>query len=110
MRSPEWWARRRSWAAAESAQLASAPIRCRGCQRRWRVEEGDLHHCDYDRLGAELHEDLWPMCRSCHTALHTLLESFAGYRRMHRRLANELALAAMLGNTGDGVAELRSAL
>lgn len=36
------------------------------------TEDLDYHHKTYDRLGAEDLDDLTPLCRRCHAALHTL--------------------------------------
>lgn len=90
-----WRARRAAWAGWAEGQLASEPIRCLVCRQPWRLHRDDLHHCDYDRLGHEADEDLWPLCRRCHTELHDLLQAFRGYRRMPKRQANHLALAAL---------------
>lgn len=34
--------------------------------------EVDLHHCTYERVGAERLDDLRPLCRRCHNAVHVL--------------------------------------
>ena len=109
--SDQWRARREAWAAWRAGGLFGKPIRCYGCREAWILERDDLHHCDYDRLGAEANEDLWPMCRSCHEKLHQLLHAFPSYRRMPRRQANTLALGALSANPGDdGLTSLRDAL
>lgn len=113
--SAAWYQRRDEWARDEAARLAPAPIRCRGgCGREWSVERDDLHHCDYTRLGAEAHEDLWGMCRHCHTALHDVLDSSRSWRRLTRPNADLLALAIVQGRSGPApasrVAGLRDAL
>ncbi|MFF8819121.1 HNH endonuclease [Leucobacter sp. NPDC015123] len=54
---------------------AGGTIVCLGCGKPWKLKQDDLHHITYDRLGAEEHEDLWPLCRGCHTLIHDLLTS-----------------------------------
>ena len=115
MASPAWFRRRDEWAREEAARLAPAPIRCRGgCGREWSPERDDLHHCDYDRLGDETHEDLWGMCRTCHTQLHDLLDSSKSWRKLPRRTANLHAIAILQSRTTAApvsrVAGLRDAL
>ena len=40
--------------------------KCEGCGGRW----VNLHHVNYERLGAELDEDVVPLCRDCHEYVH----------------------------------------
>lgn len=103
MKSPDWWRRRHQW-AEEELRLASSPdgIKCFGCSRLWRLSQDDLHHVTYDRLGHEDHEDLWPLCRGCHTLLHDLLASTGSWRKLSRRLGNQLAIG-VLRDTIDGL-------
>jgi 5-methylcytosine-specific restriction endonuclease McrA len=109
--SDRWRARREAWAAWQRERLSGEPIRCYSCREVWALERDDLHHCDYDRLGAEANEDLWPLCRPCHENLHQLLRLFPSYRRMPRRQANTLALGALSTDFGDdGLTALRDAL
>ena len=90
--SPKWFARRARWEKDELARTAG-PVTCvGGCGRPWRLNADDLHHCSYDRLGDEYHEDLWPMCRSCHTELHQVLDSSKSWRKLNRASANRQAL------------------
>lgn len=47
--------------------------------RRWQCVCGErkflqLHHVTYERLGAERLEDLRPLCQTCHTLLHQLVD------------------------------------
>ncbi|SDQ15196.1 hypothetical protein SAMN04488565_0924 [Leucobacter chromiiresistens] len=96
--SAKWYSRRARWALEESTRIAPALILCRGrCGNAWNVDRDDLHHCVYDRLGDEAHEDLWPMCRSCHTRLHELLDSSRSWRKLPKRQANRQALAILAG-------------
>lgn len=94
--SPKWFHRREAWAREEAAQRGSDVIVCAGgCGAEWTVRRGDLHHRSYDRLGEEAHEDLWPMCRPCHTRLHDIIDSTRSWRRLPRELANDRALAVV---------------
>lgn len=90
MASPAWYARRERW--AEETLAAGHELRCQGCTRAWSLDTGDLHHCDYSRLGQEAHRDLWPLCRACHTRLHTLMDSSKTWRKLPYRQRNNLAL------------------
>lgn len=92
--SAEWYRRRVRWVEEETQLIpAGAGIDCLGCLKPWVLARDDLHHVDYARLGAEAHEDLWPLCRNCHTALHELMRSTSTWRKLPRRIANTVALA-----------------
>ena len=94
--SATWFARRAQWAAEELARTSPGPIRCKGgCGKVWRADRDDLHHFDYTRLGNEAHDDLWAMCRPCHTRIHELIESSRSWRKLPKRQANLQALAFM---------------
>jgi 5-methylcytosine-specific restriction endonuclease McrA len=88
MRSPQWSERRRRWVKEWKSYAAThrsgAAPQCRVCGRLWTLKSGDLHHLHYDRLGAELFEDLVPLCRPHHEALHQLYDTSADWRRMGR--------------------------
>lgn len=93
IKSPEWFARRVRWFEEEIELSGTASITCLGgCGRKWKLSQGDLHHCSYDRLGNEAHEDLWPLCRACHDDVHYLLDSTRSWRKLDRQLANQQAL------------------
>lgn len=99
--SAAWFRRRDEWAVAEAARVAPSPVLCRGgCGTVWNVTRDDLHHLDYSRLGNEAHEDLWAMCRSCHNALHRLIESTKSWRRLPKRQANMQGIAVLAARTG----------
>lgn len=91
--SPTWHRRRVAWAQHER-ELHGPTILCAVCGQPWDEAIDDLHHIDYQRLGAELHADLKPLHRTCHDAIHTLLE-LPAYRRISKRHANLTALAAL---------------
>lgn len=93
IKSPAWFARRIKWVEEEIELGGGVKISClAGCGREWTLSRGDLHHCNYDRLGNEAHEDLWPLCRACHDDVHHLLDSTKSWRKLNRQLANNQAL------------------
>lgn len=55
------------WAALRVCALERDCGRCRGCGTRANLT---VHHETYDRLGAELLEDLATLCGRCHQRLH----------------------------------------
>ena len=59
-----------------------------------------MHHASYDRLGNEAHEDLWPLCRPCHTNLHDVLDSTKSWRKLSRLVANTHALSIVQRDRG----------
>lgn len=96
MRSGRWFRRRATW-VGEHAERGGDKPRCVGCDEAWTLS-GDMHHCDYDRLGEESYEDLWPMCRACHTELHTILDgqkfnTSVSYRQRNGEALNALRAA-----------------
>lgn len=104
MASPKWFARRERWALEEQRRSGKPGIRCRGgCGTVWGLNRGDLHHRSYEHLGNETHEDLWPLCRPCHTQLHQVLGSTRSWRKLPRQLANEQALAVVQARVLDDV-------
>lgn len=88
IRSGGWFRRREQW-----AEQADSPTYCYGgCGTVWDVNRDDMHHNTYVRLGDEAHADLWPMCRSCHDDLHTLIASSPSWRKLGFKQANHLAI------------------
>lgn len=105
--SPKWFARREQWAEEEMRLSGGDALSCRAdCGRTWSLDRGDLHHCNYDRLGNEAHEDLWALCRACHDTIHRLLDSTRSWRKLDRQLANQQALRIL--QTRHGSSEVRS--
>jgi len=86
MSSPRWRARRHKWLREYVRRFGTAPV-CACCRRGWTLRD-DLHHLSYDRLGNERHEDLLPMCRTCHRALHRILDTSPHWRAMPRSTAS----------------------
>ena len=69
----EVYLRSEDWKNLRAAVLA-APIwqgRCWICQHK---KKRDVHHLRYRRLYNVRLSDLIPLCRTCHTTLHTLLK------------------------------------
>lgn len=100
--SPAWYRRREEWLAewhaaneARPAGERQAEPACRVCDRPWTERTGDLHHVTYDRLGAELFDDLVSLCREHHTALHDLYDQSPAWRRLGRRAATHGIIAAL---------------
>lgn len=69
MASGRWFARRDRW-VAEETDTAGAVV-CAVCGDPW----DDLHHMTYARMGSERHDDLVPLCREHHDALHRAYEA-----------------------------------
>lgn len=69
----------------------------KGCWACGRTKDIHLHHHTYERLGAELDEDLVPLCEVCHTNVHrrhkgkkgaeTLTESTLLYIEERRKMS-----------------------
>jgi 5-methylcytosine-specific restriction endonuclease McrA len=62
---------------------------CVVCGRAWELAQDDLHHHTYDRLTAELFEDLAPLCRSCHGLVHDTIRSSRHWSRMRDVAASQ---------------------
>jgi hypothetical protein len=93
MASQQWFARRERWEMEWVARHGTEP-HCLICDVEWALCD-DLHHRTYDRLGCEGHQDLIPLCRSCHGALHRILETDRSWRRLNRAQATDLILLAL---------------
>ncbi len=98
LRSPAWFARRARWFRDAAAR---GPIVCALCELAADPAELDLHHLDYRGVtrtssgwvAAEPDEDLTPMHRPCHDALHRLIDRDRVLRRHRsRRDATRLAI------------------
>ena len=94
MTSAAWLAHRRQWHAAWVAHYGEPP-RCVSCGEPWALRHGDLHHRNYDRLGAERDCDLIPLDRACHDRLHAILESTPAWRRLGREHATDVIVARL---------------
>ena len=94
MDSLGWFRRREAWEAAWIASHGVAPA-CAACGGEWNLQQGDLHHRSYDRLGSESNGDLIAMCRPCHMQLHAIMEGSPAWRRLPRTQATDLLVARM---------------
>lgn len=70
IKSPRWRARREQWEQEHLQAHPGTVVQCFLCGDDWKLTRDDMHHCSYDRFESELHEDLWPLHRGCHSALH----------------------------------------
>lgn len=100
IQSAEWFRRRDIWAVEELRRREGELISCLGCYSPWLVRRDDMHHASYDRLGNEAHEDLWPLCRTCHTNLHDVLDSTKSWKKLSRLVANTHALTIVQRDRG----------
>ena len=94
MASDAWQQRRRRWADTWASAHGQPPT-CAACGGPWSICHGDLHHRSYRHLGAEHHNDLVALCRSCHHRLHQLIESTPAWRRLGRPRATDTAIAVL---------------
>jgi 5-methylcytosine-specific restriction endonuclease McrA len=94
MESEAWQLRRQQWLNSWTARHDRPPA-CAICGCPWTLAHGDLHHRSYRRLGQETTADLVPLCRACHTQVHTLLESSPPWRRLDRAQATDMIVALL---------------
>jgi hypothetical protein len=80
MASPEWRALRAAWLEEWRRRHRVEPT-CVICDGPWTLRD-DLHHRSYVRLGTEVFEDLLPMHRSCHEAVHRIWEHSPAWRKL----------------------------
>jgi hypothetical protein len=83
--SPQWQARRRAWLRRYRASHGTDPA-CVVCGKPWTLDD-DLHHASYTNLGHEHDDDLIPVDRGCHEALHRILDTSRAWRAMPRTAA-----------------------
>ena len=105
--SRTWQARRKRWYAAELTIAGTAPT-CLVCGKRWTLKTEHLHHVTYMRLALEEHEDLIPLCRRDHHALHVILEAQPGWRSLGRDAATVGIIARLRDrHTATGTSQSR---
>ncbi len=92
--SPDWHARLRAWHATWIDRHGTDPV-CQACDAPWTLIHGDLHHRTYVRLGAERFDDLVPLCRADHAALHDILDTAVGWRHLGRPAATAGIIAIL---------------
>lgn len=86
--SPAWRAVRHGWLDEFRLRNDVEPS-CEVCGRDWELARDDLHHHTYDRLTAELFEDLAPLCRPCHGLVHDTIRSSRHWSRMRDVAASQ---------------------
>lgn len=64
-----------TWKNFKLRYYADHPRRCSACGVDGQV---DLHHMTYERIGREWDDDVVPLCRHCHYAVHTQHRSSNG--------------------------------
>jgi len=73
---PEWRIKYETYMSSEAWKRTKAHFLAvygqRGCKACGRTDEIALHHRTYDRLGAELMDDLVAVCPTCHQGIHDL--------------------------------------
>jgi hypothetical protein len=95
MTSAAWSQRRQQWLEEWQAAHDGNDPCCAVCAAPWTLHHGCLHHRSYQRLGAEHHDDLTPLCAADHRHLHVLLESIPGWRRLPRHQATDILVAVL---------------
>ena len=86
--SAAWRAVRLGWLDEFRLRTCGEPT-CEVCGRDWELARDDLHHHTYDRLTAELFEDLAPLCRSCHGLVHDTIRNSRHWSRMRDGAASQ---------------------
>lgn len=94
MASPAWCARRQAWRAEQVARTGAEPV-CEVCSAPWTLRSGDLHHRNYRHLGAEGHDELVALCRSCHESLHAIWDASPAWRALGRAQATAGIVAGL---------------
>jgi hypothetical protein len=91
--SAQWQYRRRAWLEGYRLEHEADPI-CAVCGTPWTLDE-DLHHASYSNLGHERDQDLIPMDRAYHEALHQILDRSRAWRAMPRSAATAGIVAVL---------------
>jgi 5-methylcytosine-specific restriction endonuclease McrA len=94
MASRAWLGLRAKWGGNFVAVFGIEPT-CAACKGPWTLQNGDLHHRHYDRLGHEHFKDLVPLCRTCHDRVHRILESTPAWGRMSRAQASDVIVGRL---------------
>jgi hypothetical protein len=91
--SPRWHARRRTWLRRYRESHGTDPV-CVVCSKPWTLDD-DLHHTSYTNLGHERDNELTPLCRACHEAMHRILDTSRAWRTMPRTAATAGIIAIL---------------
>ena len=100
MSSPAWYRRRRRWLSEFRAAAGEDPV-CVVCGEAWQLSRDDLHHRSYRRLGREDFGDLVPMCRTCHSRLHVLLDKNPEWHHFRHEQATDLLISYLRKEKGN---------
>ena len=87
----------------EHQEREVGPPTCAVCSDPWEPKRDDLHHHDYSRLGRERFEDLVPLCRDDHDAVHEHMRSKNWRRHGHAAASRSIVarLKAARRHTSD---------
>ena len=90
MHSAAWTRGRNRWLEQHYTRSEEPPV-CVVCG----AGRFELHHLDYDRLGRETYDDLLPLCREHHRALHDAWDASTQWRRLGRRTGSAGIIAQL---------------
>lgn len=93
MASEQRFALRERWVHDWGERHGREP-HCLVCGVEWALCD-DVHRRTSERPGSEALETLIPLCRSCHGAVHHILESDRSWRRLGRTQATDLVVATL---------------
>ena len=99
------WLRRRAWWLTEWRRRYGCEPKCAICGRAWTLNGGDLHHRSYAHLGQERFEDLIPLDRDCHEALHQLWDRSPAWRALGREHATAGLIALLRHHQQQGAVD-----
>lgn len=110
LRSQAWHWRRRRW--FRDRRTEGVEPACQVCGLRLEDTKSlDLHHVSYDGVienpdgtwrAAELDEDLMPLCRSHHRAVHRRMDRRREFYGWDRRRATIVIVASLIRQQGVG--------
>lgn len=116
LRSPGWFARRREW-FEDFVEIAGTVPFCYVCHMtRTQLGGLDLHHLSYEGVGRdhrnrwvanEDHLDLIPLCRQCHTDVHSRLDDGKTYYGWSRENASFVIIRDLRTQLADDPVKLQ---
>jgi|GEM_PF-5712789 hypothetical protein len=92
--SPAWRAVREGWLHEYRLRNGHEPV-CEVCAGEWKLTRDDLHHHTYDRLTAEIYEDLAPLCREDHARVHETIRRSRHWPRIRHVTASHKVIARL---------------
>jgi hypothetical protein len=66
------------WKARKDRYFRTHEKRCAACGS---VDEVQLHHLSYEKMGREPNDDLMPLCQICHSLVHEYHQAVGGALR-----------------------------